>query len=390
MIFWWALGLFLAVLWVWRVAECAIGMPTVPDIAKPEWDRPPNTNPSKVSIIVPARNEEDEIESALRSLLNLEWPNYEVIAVNDRSTDRTAELIRHVAREHDPARRLKIVDVHELPDGWLGKPHAMSTGAGKATGEWLLFTDADVVFRSDALRRAMAYRDRSNADHLVIFPTHIDWSVSKKIMLAGFNMLFLFGHRPWKTADPKARDHMGVGAFNLVRRRVFDAIAGFEHLRMEIIEDMRMGKLIKEAGFAQRNVFGRDLLLLPWGSGALAIIDNLTKNFFALMHFSVLRAVGGCFLLMLFNVVPFLAIWFAPGWAKLPFAASLFAILCLYIGMSWYTPIWPTYFIFHPISTALLVYTMFRSMAHTLRHGGVVWRGTHYSLAELRRGLVKG
>ena len=387
---WWILGIMLGTLWLSRVIDSARGMRLVPDIAKPDWDRPVPSNAPKICIIVPARDEEGEIESALRSLVNLEWPNYEVIAVNDRSSDRTGELMQHVAREHDSAHRVKIINITELPEGWLGKPHAMSVAAKQATGEWLLFTDADVVFRPDSLRRAMAYCAESKADHLVLFPTHIDWSVSKKIMLAGFNMLFLFGHRPWKTADPKSRDHMGVGAFNLIKRSVYDSVGGFEKLKMEIIEDMRMGKIIKDAGFAQRNVFGRDLLLLPWGSGAMAISGNLTKNFFALMQFSVWRALGINFLILLFNITPFIGIWFAPGWAKIGFVASLASIFCMYIGMSLYSPIWPFYFFFHPISSGLLVFTMFRSMLHTLRNNGVIWRGTHYSLAELRKGLVKG
>ena len=387
---WWILGIFLAVLWVWRVADAGIGMRSIIDISSPEWDKNPPQHAPRVSIIVPARDEEDQIESALRSLVSLEWHNYEVIAINDRSADRTGELMEHVAREHDKRNKVKIVNVNDLPEGWLGKPHAMLKGVEQATGDWLLFTDADIVFRPDSLRRAMAYVAQSNADHLVIFPTHVDWSVSKKIMLAGFNMLFVFGHRPWKTADPKSRDHMGVGAFNLVKRSVYDAVGGVEELRMEIIEDMRMGKLVKDAGYAQRNVLGRDLLLLPWGSGALAIVGNLTKNFFALMHFSVARAVGAIFLLLFFNITPFIGVWLAHGLAKIPFVVSLFAIFCLYIGMSWNMPIWPYYFFFHPISTGLLVYTMFRSMMHTLRNNGVIWRGTHYSLTELKKGLVKG
>ncbi len=387
---WWILGTFLAVLWVWRVADAGIGMRTIIDISSPEWDKNPPQYAPRISIIVPARDEEEHIESALRSLVSLEYHNYEVIAINDRSVDRTGELMEHVAREHDKRHKLKIVHVTDLPQGWLGKPHAMLKGVEQATGGWLLFTDADIVFRPDALRRAMTYVEQSKADHLVIFPTHVDWSVSKKIMLAGFNMLFVFGHRPWKTADPKSRDHMGVGAFNLVKRSVYDAVGGVEKLRMEIIEDMRLGKLVKDAGYAQQNVLGRDLLLLPWGSGALAIVGNLTKNFFALMHFSVVRALGAILLLLFFNITPFIGIWFAHGWQKIPFLASLLAIFCLYIGMSWNMPIWPYYFFFHPISTGLLVYTMFRSMMHTLRHNGVIWRGTHYSLAELRKGLVKG
>jgi glycosyltransferase involved in cell wall biosynthesis len=388
--FWWAVGISLAVLWVWRVADAAIGMPSISDIASPAWDRRPPANAPKVSIIIPARDEQDAIESALRSVVQLDWPNYEVIAVDDRSADRTPQIMEQVAREHDSERRLKIVHVDELPDGWLGKPHAMWTAAQQAAGDYLLFTDADIVFHPEALRRAMAYALHTDADHLVVFPTHVDWSISKKIMLAGFNILFVFGHRPWKTADPKSRDHIGVGAFNLVKRTAYEKIGTFKALRMEIIEDMRLGKLIKEYGLSQRNVIGRDLLLLPWGSGAVHIINNLTKNFFALMHFSVRRALGACFLLLFFNITPFLGFWLAPGLAKIPFAISLLSILCLYIGMSINMPIWPQYFFLHPVSTGLLIYTMLRSMITTLRQKGVVWRGTHYSLDELRRGLVKG
>jgi len=387
---WWCLGILLAVLWVWRVADAAIGMRTISDIASPAWDRPAPANAPRVSIIVPARDEEAEIESALRSMVQLDYPNYEVITVNDRSTDRTPQIMEHVAHEHDSQHRLKIIKIDRLPDGWLGKPHAMWTAAKQASGEYFLFTDADIVFHPEVLRRAMAYAVQSDADHLVVFPTHVDWSVSKKVILAGFNMLFVFGHRPWKTADPKSRDHIGVGAFNLVRREAYEKVGTFEALKMEIIEDMRLGKLIKDNELKQRNVLGKDLLLLPWGSGAIHIINNLTKNFFALMHFKIRRTVGFCFLLLFFNITPFLGVWFAQGWAKLPFAVSLLSIFCLYLGMSWNTPIWPQYFFLHPISTGMLVYTMMVSMLTTLRHNGVIWRGTHYPLSELRKGLVKG
>jgi len=389
-VFWWLLGVFLAALWVTRVGDAATGMRTISDIASPAWDRPAPSRPPRVSIIVPARDEEEQIESGLRSLVQLDWPSYEVLAIDDRSTDRTPQIMEHVAREHDAQHRLQIIRIGDLPAGWLGKPHAMWIAAQQATGDYLLFTDADIVFHPESLRRAMAYALETDADHLVVFPTHVDWSFSKKVMLAGFNVLFVFGHRPWKTADPTSRDHIGVGAFNLVKRSAYEQIGTFEALKMEIIEDMRLGKLIKDAGLKQRNVLGKDLLLLPWGSGAIHIINNLTKNFFALMHFSVRRALGACFLLFLFNVVPFLGVWLAPGLAKVPFAIALFAIFCMYVGMSWTSPIWPQYFLLHPISAGLLIYTMFRSMIATLRHNGVIWRGTHYPLAELRRGLVKG
>jgi cellulose synthase/poly-beta-1,6-N-acetylglucosamine synthase-like glycosyltransferase len=377
-------------LWVWRIADAALGMPSIADIATPAWDRLAPADAPRVSIVVPARDEENEIEPALRSLMQLDWPNYEVIAVNDRSADRTPEIMQQISREADPQRRLKIVHIEELPAGWLGKPHAMWTAAQHATGDYLLFTDADIIFHPESLRRAMAYALESKADHLVLFPTHIGWSIGKKVMLAGFNTLFVFGHRPWKVADPEARDHIGVGAFNLVKRSAYEKIGTFAALKMEIIEDMRLGKLVKDNGLAQRNVLGNDLLLLPWGSGASHIIHNLTKNFFALMHFSVKRTLGFCFLLLFLNFTPFLGIILAHGWAKLPFGIALLSIFCMYVGMSWTTPIWPQYFLLHPASAGLLVYTMILSMMTTLRNDGVIWRGTRYSLAELKRGLVKG
>src|SRR4051794_12080514 len=117
---WWVLGWLLAALWIWRVTDAAIGMRSVVDVASPDWDRQPPGDAPRISIIVPARDEEEEIESALRSLLSIEWPNYEVIAVNDRSTDRTRELMEHVAREHDSTYRLRIIHIEDLPPGWLG------------------------------------------------------------------------------------------------------------------------------------------------------------------------------------------------------------------------------------------------------------------------------
>ncbi len=178
--------------------------------------------------------------------------------------------------------------------------------AQQSTGDWLLFTDADIHFRNDVLRRAANYAEKNSVDHLVMFPTHTDWSFSKKVMLAGFNILFMFGHRPWKTADPNSRDHIGVGAFNMIRREVYEKVGTFQTLRMEIIEDMRLGKLVKDAGYKQHNVLGPDLLLLDWGDHALDIVHNLTKNSFSLMHFSVPRTVGAFFLLLGLNLLPFI------------------------------------------------------------------------------------
>ncbi len=390
-LFWWITGLLLALIWADRLRDAAAGMPALSDIGSAEYDRVPMVNgaPPRVSIVVPARNEQARVEAGLRSGLGLDYPDYEVLAVDDRSTDRTGEIMDRVAAEKpagSPA--LRVLHIDELPSGWLGKPHAMWRAAQQAGGDWILFTDADVVFRPDCLRRAICYAEQSEADHLVLFPSYRLRGIGETMMMAGFSLLFVFGHRPWKTADPRAKDFMGLGPFNLIRRRAYETVGTFRALRMEVIEDMKLGKLVKEHGLAQRNVFGRGLLDWQWGQGALGLVRNLTKNLFAAMMFRWKRALGACLALLFLNLMPFAGAWLAPGWAKAGFLVALGALAGLYLGMSRRSPIPAWYFVTHPLSTLLLLYAMLRSMGHAWRHGGVVWRGTRYSLEELRRGLV--
>jgi glycosyltransferase involved in cell wall biosynthesis len=410
----WIAGIILALAWFSRIAQAANGMPKVADIARPEWDRrpaAPNGEP-RVSIIVPARNEEEDIRETLVRLLALDYSNYELIAVNDRSTDRTGEIMDEVAalesscgadtlvrRAAAPApqtvadrsvraTRLKVIHISELPSGWLGKTHAMWTAGQQATGDWLLFTDADVLFKPDSLRRAIAYAEAERADHVVLFPRMIMKRPGERMMMAFFQALFVFGHRPWRVADPKARDHMGVGAFNLVRRPVYDAVGTYRALRMEIIDDMKLGKVIKNAGFAQRNVFGEDLISLYWAKGIFGMVNNLTKNFFALLSFQWPRTVVSILGVGFLNLGPFLGVWLAHGWSRVPYAIALGSLFLVYYGMSHMSPIPAYYFFLHPVSTSLFMYTLLRSMVQTLANDGVVWRGTKYPLDELRKGMV--
>ena len=402
--------MILALAWLSRIVDAALGMPSVADVSRPEWDWNPVSpagNP-RVSIIVPARNEAESIEQALTTLLALDYDNYEVIVVNDRSTDSTGKILERIARcqnQNHPVDKLragcvseaatrmahptlKVVHHTELPAGWLGKTHAMWTAANQASGDWLLFTDADVLFKPDSLRRALAYAESVPADHVVLFPQMIMKRPGEYMMIAFFQTMFMFGHRPWKVADPSTDDHMGVGAFNLVRRRVYDAVGTYAALRMEVLDDMKLGKVVKQAGFAQRNVFGGDLISLRWAKGAMGIVNNLTKNFFAVLSFqwwrTVISAVGLAFL----NFGPFLGIFLAQGWARAPYAAALASMFAIYVGMSWRSAVPPYYFLLHPVSTMLFIYTLLRSMFLTLWNDGIEWRGTKYPLAELRKGMV--
>ena len=383
----WTAGLILALAWGSRILQAAIGVPGIADIAQAKWNLHPNPAP-RVSIVVPARNEAEHIEASLRCLLTLDYENYEVLAVNDRSTDATGELMDRVAASREAHGRLRVVHVAALPSGWLGKTHAMWSAGEQATGDWLLFTDADVMFQPSVLRRAMAYAEADHADHVVLFPRLLMHTPGEYMMIAFFQTLFTFGHRPWKVADPKAKDHIGVGAFNLVRRSAYETVGSYRALRMEVVDDMKLGKVIKNAGFAQRNVFGQDLISIRWAKGALGVVDNLTKNFFAVLSFQWWRALLSAIGLLFLNLGPFVGIWLAHGWQRLPFAVALVSMFLLYLGMSRRSRIPSYYFVLHPIATLMFVYTLLRSTVITLWNGGVVWRGTKYPLEELRKGLV--
>jgi glycosyltransferase involved in cell wall biosynthesis/predicted outer membrane lipoprotein len=410
--FHWIAGTILALAWLSRIIEAVIGMPHVADVSQAQWNRNPvrpEGNP-RVSIIVPARNEEEMIEQAVGTMLMLDYDNYEVIAVNDRSTDRTGEILETLvekSRGSQPRRRLahpmpdleqpmrnversmlRVIQHRELPAGWLGKTHAMWTAANEATGEWLLFTDADVLFKPESVRRALAYAEAEQADHVVVFPRMIMKSPGERMMIAFFLTLFMFGHRPWKVADPSTDDHMGVGAFNLVRRNVYEAVGTYEALRMEVLDDMKLGKVVKRAGFRQRNAFGGDLISIRWAKGAMGIVNNLTKNFFAILSFQWPRTLLSMIALAFLNLLPFVGIWLAHGWERLPYAIALASLFAVYVGISGRSGVRPYYFVLHPVSSLLFIYTLLRSMTLTLWHDGIVWRGTKYPLEELRKGMV--
>jgi len=390
--FLWLLGAFLGGVWVSRLIVVVLNMHTIPEITKPEFDATPvdaSGRVPRVTIIVPARNEAENIKTALISLLELDYPDYEVIAVDDRSDDATGTIMDDLQREWRERgealhHALKVVHVTELPAGWLGKTHAMWQAGKQATGDWLLFTDADVVFRPDALRRTIVYAERERADHVVLFPTMVMESVGEHMMMAFFQSQFVFARLPWKVSDPKSRDAVGVGAFNLIRREAYERIGTYQRMRLEILDDMRLGEMVKHEGLRQRAVFGRNLLRLRWIFGAFGMVRNLTKNGFAILRFNRWFAALAVCGILLVNVGPFVGAAIAPGWAKAGYLLALATVAAIYVGMSWYSDVSPFYVVLHPIGALLFCYALVRSAVLTLAHGSVEWRGTRYSLAELR------
>jgi glycosyltransferase involved in cell wall biosynthesis len=363
-------------------------MSQLPDLLRQNSNRPHG----RLSVIVPARDEGQAVAVGLSSLLASRDVDLEVIAVDDRSTDETGEAMDALKQEPGSSNRQYLVEhVHHLPDGWLGKPHAMALGADRATGDWLLFTDADVVFAKDALARALTYLEREGGDHLLVVPTVVAQSGGEAMMLRFLYVLSIWGPRLWRVADPKSRDSVGVGAFNLMRRSVYEEVGGWERLRMEVIEDVRMGFLIKQAGFTSRVVTGRNLVRIRWAHGAWGVVTNLTKNVFAAFRFRLGFMAAATLGITVLCLLPFvgIAMGFATDRAWLwPSLISLASLVVLY----WHylrfadpdgvpTVLWIVCF---PVASLLFVYAMLRSTVLTLMRGGVVWRGTFYPLRELR------
>ncbi len=393
---WWIAGALLAAVWLDRARD-ARGMAQVQDLADTEWDRDPFDAAARsgripsVDVIVPARNEQQHISATLNSLLAQDYPAFRIVAVNDRSTDPTGEIMDLIQSDKnlDPDGRLHVVHVNELPSGWLGKTHAMWTAAQQGNSEWLLFTDGDVNFRHDALRRAIVFAEREGVDHVVVFPRVPTKSIGGRMMIGFFQMLFVFGHRPWKVADPNSSDSIGFGPFNLIRRSAYEKIGTWKALRLAVVEDMKLGELVKQNALRSRCAFGQALLTHHWAATGGDVVRNLTKNFFAVMRYRPSLAIAGCLALLFFNLMPFVGASFAPGWARVPYALASAGIAGLYVGMSRRSQPSPVYFFLHPVATVFFVYIMLRSMGHAMRNGGVVWRGTKYSLEELRREAVE-
>jgi len=389
------LSLLSALAWLWHAVAALRGLPSLPDLTLIDPDSLPSLpagDSPDLTVIVPACNEEKSIQATLRSLLASTGLRLQIVAVNDRSTDRTGELMHQVAAEAETNRSphsLHALRITELPPGWLGKPHAMALAAQQATAPWLLFTDGDVIFHPQALSLALRHAQAETADCLVLVPTLTIKTLGETVMLAVMNVLGGWTIRLWKVADPRARDFIGVGGFNLIRREVYERLGGFETLRMEVLDDMRLGWLVKRAGYRQRVALGPGLVRIRWLQGALGVIHLAEKNGFAALRYRVDLMLLACLGVAAQIVVPLVAIA-AGGWAMAAGMLTYASIAIAYWANRKVTPASPWQAIFFAPAASVVLYAGLRSMVLALVRNGVDWRGTHYSLDELRRHAGRG
>ena len=378
------LAYLIAAAWLLKTLAAARGLPRVPNLLLPQHDLTP-TPAATLTIIVPARDEAPHIEACLHSLLQQDYP-IQILAVDDRSTDATGTLMDALAAAHPT--KLTVLHIATLPEGWLGKTHALALAARQAAvltqPDFLLFTDADVVFRPDALRRAVAEAQRTRADHLVLVPTALIRRWDEGIVLGFFQIFGLWAGRPWRVENPKAiRDAVGIGAFNLLRRSAYESLGGFEAQRMDILEDLILARRIKQAGLRQRIAFGKGLVNVHWAAGAPGLVRVMTKNLFAVFRYNAMLLLGVCAWLAVFAMSPAFALFYRP--TRVPALITVAAIAWAYRLYGKHSGISAWYFLTFPLGAAAFILTMLRSMAVTFWQGGVLWRGTFYPLADLRK-----
>jgi glycosyltransferase involved in cell wall biosynthesis len=374
---------FVAIFWVvygLRVAYGAVRLPWVKDFARASDAECP-----RISLLFAARDEEEKLPAALESFAAMDYPDLEIIAVDDRSTDATSRILDEFAAAHP---RFRVVHVADLPAGWLGKPHALQGAYEASSGEWLVFTDADVRFHADVLRRSVTLAREKKLEHLTLFCDIEMVGFWEKVLITFFGLWFHLATDPHGVSNPHSAAYVGVGAFQMLKRSAYEAAGTHRRLAMEVVDDMKLGKIVKLAGFRSGVAVARDFLTVRWHAGAGNLIRGVTKNFFAGASFSLWLVGLSLAGTLLLNVLPFVALPFVHGW-MLAFALVAVAImLAFHAGVDVVMRVSPLYALTYPLGALLLAYMLVRSTVVTLRQGGIVWRGTFYALEELKRGAV--
>ena len=378
----WLFGL-IAFFWVFhglRVAYGALRLPRIKDCSPAR-----NAECPRISLIFAARDEEEKLPAALATLAALDYPNLEIIAVDDRSRDSTGAILEEFAHNHG---RFRAVHVKELPTGWLGKPHALQRAYEQSTGEWLLFTDADVRFAPDVLRRALTLVKQRGLDHLTLFGDVEMVGFWEKVLITFFGLAFHIATDPYRVSNGDSWAYVGVGAFQLLQRSAYEQAGTHRRLAMEVVDDMKLGKIVKQAGFRSCVGLAEDAVVIRWHAGLWNLVRGMTKNFFAATGYNLTLACIAAGGLLFLNVAPFVAMIFGDGWIRVFAGVAVAIALCLHAGADLVMRVSPLYALTHPIGALLLCYMLVRSTAVTLWQGGVTWRGTFYPLEELRRGVV--
>lgn len=368
-----------AVAWCLRTRALMAHIAEVPDLSRVQWDLCPVRAPG-LMVILAAKDEAEGIRPAMETLLAQEYPWMSIIAVDDRSEDRTGYVLEELAEQHPG--KLDVVHLAETVEGWTGKTFALEAGLQRSQSEYVLFTEADVWISPSLLRRALAYAQICQADHLVIAPTPVLQTWGERAVAGLLQVLALWVSRPWRIADPQARwDVCSSPACSLYRRDALEELGGLGPQRMAVADALTLSRRIRAAGMKQQLVYAPGLVLTHSAPGAWGLIRGLKRRAFALADFRVLLLFAAIFGLLAVFFLPLLGLAWWP--TLLP---SLLALGCLAVSFRILAEIngIPARFGWlYPLGLFAIVWAMLSSMLLIWWRRGVLWRGTLYPLREL-------
>ena len=375
--------LLIALFWFGQCVDAALSARDLPRLK--DFEPAADVDCPTISLLFAARDEAEKLPAALETVRTIDYPQLEIVATNDRSTDGTAQILSGAAKA-DP--RLAVVNIENLPENWLGKPHALQRAFEASKSEWLLFTDADVRFQPDAIRRAITLAKEKQLDHLTLLCELEMRGFWEKTALTFFGLSFNMATNPRAVSNPTSRAYMGVGAFQLVKRHAYVTSGTHERLAMEVLDDMKLGKILKLAGFRSAVAVAQDHIVVRWHAGFGNVVRGVTKNFFAVAEYKLWLVAIQLTGLFLVNILPFVALPFLGGWTWLLALLGALMAMAYQAAAAYVMKVSPLYGLTHPLGAIIFGYMLARSTIVTLKQGGIVWRETFYPLEALRRGIV--
>lgn len=357
-------------------------LPSIPLVNAIEYDT--SFAWPRVSVVIPARNEAGMIKKAVTMRLQSDYPNLEIILVDDRSEDGTGEIIDELAAKD---KRVHVIHIRELPNDWIGKLYAMQYGAEIATGEWLLFSDADVFVKPGTLKRVVWYAQHHGYDHVSAIPHLMKENFLVDVVLSAFmRQICIFG-QPWQASNPRSRVGIGSGAFNMVHRGIFEHICKFEKLRMTVTDDLTFGRILKQAGARPCVLNGRGSVMVHFYSTLHAVAVGSERALFSFFGgFSAVRLIILSIAMFLIEISPFVIL--APVGIPLLFHAGIFLITIMIVtsfisNKCFGRPAWTAFFV--PLAILIMTVCMIRAAILGKKRGGIIWRGTFYSSDVLKQ-----
>ena len=350
----------------------------------------PPANAPLISVCVPARNEERNIRACVEAILAQDYPHFEVIVLEDRSTDGTSEILRSLVAQND---NLKVIPGSDLPKDWAGKPHALFQASAAARGDWLCFVDADTFLSPTTLSSCYTKAIETDADMFTIMTFQIMGSFWEKVVMPIVMTALSVGFSPRKVNDPESKDAIANGQFILIKRSVYDAIGGHESVKDQIVEDKAISEQVKWNGYRLIVANGYSVAKTRMYTSLAEMWEGWTKNIYLGLSDQpslMLLGVFGAFILLVTALVlplwPLLGIfWFLQGdsWMALVviFESLILWAIVIYvrarvvIGMG----ISPWYAFTLPLGGSVFAAMMFTSGWKVISGKGVTWKGRIYT-----------